>query len=139
MRKVWQRVDCAGLSARQWAKEEGVVDGSAPATEARVLVAAHLSEVEPALDGFPAAALIEEWLQLAERDAEAARRTRHVIVHVLAAWALTIERDLEAFPPATMEALQAIRQRMVDSRNALQRLLRLLKTITEPLASLEPN
>jgi hypothetical protein len=107
---------------------------------ARVQVAAGLSEMEPALDGFPAAVLIEEWLQLAEHDAAAARRTQHVIAHVLSAWALTIERDLESFPPPTMDALQAIRKRMIDSRNALQRLLRLLQPVGEPgLASKEPS
>jgi hypothetical protein len=100
--------------------------------EAKSLVAALLSEAASALDGFPAAALVDEWLQLVEKDQAAARRTQYVIAHILARWATTIEHDLNQFQPPTLEALQAIRQRMADSRAALLQLQRLLAKINGP-------
>jgi KaiC/GvpD/RAD55 family RecA-like ATPase len=100
--------------------------------EAKALVAALLSETASALDGFPAAVLVDEWLQLAEKDPAAARRTQRMIAHILAQWATTIEHDLSQFPPPTLDALQAIRRRMVDSQVALLRLQRLLVKINGP-------
>lgn len=115
-------------------------DFASSAKDAKAIVSARLGEVAGALDGFPAALLIDEWLRLVDADPAAARRSQHVILHILAEWAATIQRDLDQFPPASMDALQNIRQRMVESHEALLRLQSMLTRLGEraPRAASNP-
>ena len=115
-------------------------DLSLRAIGTRAFVSARLSEMESALDGFPVAILLDDCLSVDELGGAVDRSAHGLVEHVLIQWTSMIERDLEQFPPATIDVLKAIRQRMVDVRHALLRvraLLRGLSDLTPPNA--EPN
>lgn len=88
-------------------------DISSRAIDAKAFVTARLSEMEDALDGFPAAVLLDDFLALEGGDDAVDRRAQGLCEHILTRWATTIERDLELFSPATIDVLQDIRQRAV--------------------------
>jgi hypothetical protein len=107
-------------------QEDGVQDIVSRSVANDTFASPRWGGMEVALDGFPVAALLDEWLRAGDGEADGRRRAQHLVAHILAVWANTIEHDLERFPPATIEVLQIIRQRMVDARDALLRLLVLL-------------
>jgi hypothetical protein len=87
--------------------------------------------MERALDGFPAAVLIDDCLLADARSGAVDRTAQALVAHILSQWVSTIERDLERFPPATIEVLQTIRQRMLDARDALLHLRSLLHELNQ--------
>lgn len=98
---------------------------------AKAFVSARMSEMENALDGFPAAVLLEDCLKVDGSGAAVDRRAQALVVHILSAWVCLIEFDLQRMPPATIEVLQTIRQRMLDARDALLRLRQVLDELSE--------
>ena len=126
------------LACRQ-RQEDGVDDVSLRAIGAKAFVSARLNEMETVLDGFRAAVLLDHCLTV-DSDSAVDRRAQGLVEHILTHWANTIERDLERFPPATIDVLQTIRQRMVDARDALLRVRSLLQGLSDlaPLSA-EPN
>jgi hypothetical protein len=87
--------------------------------------------MESALEGFPAAVLLGDCLMVDGRGGADDQRAQQRVVHILTQWATMIERDLERFPPATIEVLQTIRQRMLDARYSSLRLRSLSYEVSE--------
>lgn len=110
-------------------------DISSRAIDAKAFVSARLSEMEDALDGFPAAVLLDDFLALQGGDDAVDRRAQGLCEHILTRWATTIERDLEQFSPPTIDVLQDIRQRMVHARDALLR----VRSLVRDLSNLAPS
>jgi hypothetical protein len=108
-----------------------VNDLSSQVMDAKAFVSARMSEMERALDGFPAAVLLDDCLKVDGSGCAVDRRAQALVAHILTEWACTIERDLQRFPPASIEVLQTIRQRMIDAREALLRLRSLLDELSE--------
>lgn len=97
------------------------------ATGSKATVIARLVDMDGVFDGFPAEALVCQCLMLDERSGDIDRRSQALVTDVLSRWVSLIGHDLERFPPAGTEALQSIRQRMIDARLALLRLGSLLQ------------
>lgn len=106
-------------------------DLTSQAKNAKAFVSARMSEMENALDGFPAAVLLEDCLKVDGSGAVVDRRSQALVAHILSAWVCLIEHDLQRLPPATIEVLQTIRQRMLDARDALLRVRLLLDALSE--------
>lgn len=106
-------------------------DLRSPLTSTKDFVSARMSEMENALDGFPALVLLEDCLKFDGSGAVVDRRSRALIAHILSTWVCLIEHDLQRLPPATTEVLQTIRQRMRDARDALLRVRLLLNALSE--------
>lgn len=106
-------------------------DLTSQAKNAKAFVSARMSEMENALDGFPAAVLLEDCLKVDGSGAVVDRRSQALVAHILSAWVCLIEHDLQRLPPATIEVLQTIRQRMLDARDALLRLRQVLDELSE--------
>jgi hypothetical protein len=112
-----------------------VHDISSRAVDAKAFVSAQLSEMESALDGFPAAVLLDDCLTVEDGVDAVDRGAQGLFEHILTRWATTIERDLERFPPATIDVPQDIRRRMVDARDALLR----VRSLLQDLSNLAPS
>jgi hypothetical protein len=106
---------------------DDVQDILSRSTDAKSLVFARLARLEGSLDGFPAAGLLNDWLMVDERSGAVDCRTRQLAAYILGEWTTIIERNLERFPTATVDALEDIRKRMIDTRNALLHLRLLLQ------------
>jgi hypothetical protein len=98
----------------------------------KTLLATQLSGMQDALEGFPANALLDQLLDAPQQGDPDRGHAQQLTEHLLEQWIGTLTRDLERFPSPTTDALQRIRQRMVDSRLALRRLQALLRTLGPP-------
>lgn len=95
--------------------------------DAKSLVFAQLASLEGTFDGFPTAGLLNDWLLVDERSGAVDCRTRQLAAYILGEWTTIIERNLDQFPTATVDALQDIRKRMIDTRDALLHVRSLLQ------------
>jgi hypothetical protein len=96
-------------------------------TPAATQAASSLSRALPAhiaaaLDGYPAAALIETCLVEAELHGPRLR----FVADVVFSWATIISRDIDQIPVESSQAVSAIRQSMSRTRDALLRVKAML-------------
>jgi hypothetical protein len=108
-----------------------VAESPSTMLRARATVSAQLSEMQGALDGFPVNGLLDYCLAIKDRDDAVDPKAQELVDHILIYWTNAISHDLERFPAVTTDALQSIRQRMIDARDALQRVRSLLQDLRD--------
>jgi hypothetical protein len=121
-------------------QEDAVNDISSRAIYAKAFVSARLSEMEGALDGFPAAVLLDDFLALEGGDDAVDRRAQRLCEHVLTRRGDHDRGRSGAILASNIDVLQDIRQRIVHARDALLRvwsLVRDLNNLAPP--SLKPG
>lgn len=91
-----------------------------PADDARAALAACVDEAREALDGFPVAALMDQYLQsLAAGRPQPADHSAALLGDTVAHWADLLATEIADFPPDTTPALSAQRLSLRRTHDAL--------------------
>lgn len=116
-----------------------MTDLAPPASSVRGAATAVLNQTRNALDGIPAEELLNDCLLASARDRGAGIRAQRLADHILAQWVAVIERDLAGFPPSSMDVMQQMQDRMLETRDALLRLRWLLHDLNGQTTRAAPD